>query len=40
MLVEGVSVVVPFLNESEVIEKFCLALDGYQKGFIYEDHTS
>ncbi len=33
MLVEGVSVVVPFLNESEVIEKFCLALDGYQKGF-------
>lgn len=32
-MVEGISVVVPFLNETEVIEQFCAALDEYQRGF-------
>jgi dolichol-phosphate mannosyltransferase len=31
--VKGISVVVPFLNEAEIIEKFCFALDEYQKTF-------
>lgn len=33
---KGISVIVPFLNEEEVIEKFCAALDGYQKNFAVE----
>lgn len=33
MIVRGLSVVVPFLNEEEVIGKFCSALDGYQSRF-------
>lgn len=33
MTVEGISIVVPFLNEEEVIEQFCHTLDDYQKNF-------
>lgn len=29
----GISVVVPFLNEEEIIERFCFALDEYQSRF-------
>ena len=31
--IKGISVVVPFLNEEEVIEKFCAAIDAYQRNF-------
>lgn len=33
MAIRGISIVVPFLNEEEVIEQFCSALDDYQNGF-------
>lgn len=33
MIIKGISVVVPFLNEEEVIEKFCAAIDEYQRDF-------
>lgn len=33
MAVKGISIIVPFLNEEEVIEQFCFALDQYQKDF-------
>jgi len=33
MTVKGISVVVPFLNEEEIITQFCAALDTYQKSF-------
>lgn len=29
----GISIVVPFLNEEEIIEHFCYVLDDFQKGF-------
>lgn len=31
MITEGISIVVPFLNEEEVIEGFCSAIDEYQR---------
>lgn len=34
--VKGISVVIPFLNEEEVIEKFCAAIDEYQSKFSAE----
>lgn len=33
MAIKGISVVVPFLNEEEIIDQFCLALDEYQGSF-------
>lgn len=33
MEIKGISIIVPFLNEEEVIEQFCSALDDYQSGF-------
>lgn len=30
---KGISVVVPFLNEEEIIDQFCFSLDKYQGGF-------
>ncbi len=33
MTVKGISVVVPFLNEEEIIDRFCATLDTYQKSF-------
>lgn len=33
MVIEGISIVVPFLNEEEIIDQFCFALDEYQGGF-------
>lgn len=33
MTIEGISIVVPFLNEEEIIEQFCVALDDYQSRF-------
>lgn len=33
MQVNGISIVVPFLNEEEVIEEFCSVIDQYQKNF-------
>ncbi len=31
--VKGISIVVPFLNEEEIISQFCAALDAYQSSF-------
>lgn len=33
MAIDGISIVVPFLNEEEIIEQFCVALDEYQSRF-------
>lgn len=33
MLINGISVIVPFLNEEEIITQFCMALDEYQRKF-------
>lgn len=33
IIIKGISVIVPFLNEEDVIEKFCAAIDGYQRDF-------
>ena len=33
MSINGISVIVPFLNEEEIIAQFCMALDEYQRKF-------